>query len=86
MNLTKIHYIIMVALVVIITILSFKLISLNKKYSKLEYTLNNIKDNTTLIDSIKYETVQEIWSKNIVISDSLITDERTLYLVEKYTK
>ena len=86
MKLDRIYQIVIVALVVTITILSFKLNRVKKKYTTLETKLNSIKDNTTLIDSIKYETVQEIWSKNIIISDSLITDERTLYLVEKYTR
>ena len=86
MKLDRIYQIVIVALVVTIAILSFKLNRVKKKYTTLETKLNSIKDNTTLIDSIKYETVQEIWSKNIIISDSLITDERTLYLVEKYTR
>ena len=86
MKLDRIYQIVIVALVVAITILSFKLSRVKKKYTTLETKLNSIKDNTTLIDNIKYETVQEIWNKNIIISDSLITDERTLYLVEKYTR
>ena len=86
MKLDRIYQIVIVALVVAITILSFKLSRVKKKYTTLETKLNSIKDNTTLIDNIKYETSQEIWNKNIIISDSLITDERTLYLVEKYTR
>lgn len=65
----------------------FKYRAVNKELAKVKKELAKIesaKDASILIDSVKYEKTDEIWKKDIIIDDTLITDNRTLYLVNKY--
>lgn len=79
---------ILIALVVILllTTLIFrsKFKKEKKEFSDFKAKIESFKNNNIIIDSIKYETATEIWKKDIIINDTIITDKRTLYLVEKY--
>ena len=73
--------------ILLVSTFYFYILNNNKRNKIKEYEtkLNKIESNSIIIDSIRYETVEEIWAKDIVISDTLITNERTLYLLKKYS-
>ena len=73
--------------ILLVSTFYFYILNNNKrdKIKEYETKLNKIESNSIIIDSIRYETVEEIWAKDIVISDTLITNERTLYLLKKYS-
>lgn len=74
-------------LIAILIVTFFKYKKTDRELAKVKKELAKIesaKDASILIDSVKYEKTDEIWKKDIVIDDTLITDNRTLYLVNKY--
>lgn len=74
-------------LLTLLVILFVKYKKVKKDYNKLAERIakiESVKDGTIVLDSIKYEKADEIWKKTIVIHDTIVTDDRTLYLVDKY--
>lgn len=65
---------------------TWKWVTYKRKYEDLRIKIEYIKEPTIIVDSVQYETVKEIFeqSKSIVIHDTLVTDERVLYLLQKY--
>lgn len=83
----NLKYTIPIILVVFYFFLStFKWMHYKKKYTAIKQKIEYIVEPTILIDSLQYETFKEIIKKSddIVIHDTLVTDDRILYLLQKY--